>query len=609
MPVTISDKAAASASPTPQRSTLWVIKTLAPYLWEFRGRIAIVFVLLALAKGAAVSVPLIFKQMVDQLDVREPILAVPMALLLAYGLVRMGSALFQELRQIVFARVMARASRLVTLKVFRHLHALSLRFHLERRTGGVSRDLERGSSAVVDLLDWTIYTILPTLLEITLVCSILIWKYDWTFTAITLSTIAAYVIYTFRVTEWRLSFYRAANEADTRAQARAVDSLINYETVKYFSNEAHEASHYDHNLKQVEEAQVKSLKSLAVLNVGQNAMISLGVSLLMWRAAEGLVAGEMTLGDLVLVNAFLMMLAQPLNFLGVVYRETKQALTNIERMFALLDQEQEVQDRPGAQPLKTAQAAVEFAHVGFSYQPERTILRDVSFTIEAGTTLAVVGHSGSGKSTLARLLYRFYDIDEGAIRINGADIRDIEQDSLRALIGIVPQDTVLFNDTIYYNILYGRPGASEEEVHAAARAAQIHDFIESLPDGYQSQVGERGLKLSGGEKQRVAIARAILKNPPILIFDEATSALDSKTEQLIQAELERIAIGRTTLQIAHRLSTVMRADRIMVLDHGQVLESGTHNELIAANGAYAAMWARQAQIAQEPVVTDASPPL
>jgi len=595
-PVPLTDSALKAAD---QRSTLWVARTLAPYLWAFRGRIALVFALLAVAKVAAVSVPLIFKQMIDQLDVKNPILAVPVALLLAYGIVRMSSALFQELRQIVFARVMARSSRLVTLKVFRHLHALSLRFHLDRRTGGVSRDLERGSSAVVDLLDWTIYTILPTLLEVTLVCAILIWKYDWTFTAITLSTIAAYVIYTFRITEWRLRYYRAANEADTQAQARAVDSLINYETVKYFSNEAHEASHYDDNLNRVEEAQVKSLKSLAVLNVGQNAIISLGVSLLMWRAAEGLVAGQMSLGDLVLVNSFLMMLAQPLNFLGVVYRETKQALTNIERMFLLLDQEQEVKDRVGAKPLETDAAQIQFNAVEFSYQPEREILKRVNFQIPAGTTLAVVGHSGSGKSTLARLLYRFYDVNAGGIQINGIDIRDIEQNSLRALIGIVPQDTVLFNDSIYYNILYGRPSASADEVYQAARAAQIHDFIESLPDGYQAQVGERGLKLSGGEKQRVAIARAILKNPPILIFDEATSALDSKTEQAIQRELDRIAIGRTTLMIAHRLSTVRNADQIMVLDHGEVIETGTHSELIARAGAYAAMWARQQESARE----------
>jgi len=582
--------------PAGERSTLWVLSTLMPYLWEFRWRIALVLVLLALAKGASVGVPLIFKQMIDALDVSEPLLQVPIALLLAYGITRLSSALFQELRQIVFARVMARASRLVTLKVFQHLHRLSLRFHLQRRTGGVSRDLERGSSAVVDLLDWTIYTILPTLLEILLVCTILIYKYDWTFTAITLGTIAGYVMYTFRMTEWRLNFYRAANEADTQAQARAVDSLINYETVKYFSNEAHEAEHYNRNLEKVEEAQVKSLKSLAALNVGQNAIISLGVSLLIWRAAEGLVAGEMSLGDLVLVNSFLMMLAQPLNFLGVVYRETKQALTNIERMFALLDQEQEVLDRPSATALKTSAASIEFSNVAFSYQPERAILRAVNFTIPAGSTLAVVGHSGSGKSTLARLLYRFYDIQAGAIRINGQDIRDIQQDALRALIGIVPQDTVLFNDSIYYNILYGRPSATREEVFEAARAAQIHDFIESLPDGYEAHVGERGLKLSGGEKQRVAIARAILKNPPILIFDEATSALDSKTEQAIQRELERIALGRTTLMIAHRLSTVMNADQILVLDQGEVLEVGTHTQLMEAGGSYASMWARQESV-------------
>ncbi|MCK2126647.1 ABC transporter ATP-binding protein/permease [Thauera aromatica] len=590
--------AAALPGPEPAQRHDWqTLKSLLPFIWAYKGRVIFALGCLLAGKGANVSVPIVFKHLIDGLSLttEQAFIVVPAALLLAYGVLRFSASLFTELREIVFARVTQQAVRAISLRVFRHLHALSLRFHLERQTGGLTRDIERGTRSIGSLISYTLYSILPTLVEIGLVIGILLVQYDAVFAIITLVTLALYIVFTVQVTNWRTALRRRANELDSAANARAIDSLINFETVKYFNNEAFEARRYDDELQKWTKAQETNQYSLSALNIGQAAIIAVGVTAMMWQAADRVAGGAMTIGDIVLVNAFLIQLYIPLNFLGVMYRELRQALTDIERMFGLMHEHREIADAADAVALPPGPAGVRFEHVGFAYDARRPILFDVDFDIPAGSTVAVVGHSGSGKSTLARLLYRFYDVQGGAIRIDGHDLRQLTQDSLRAAIGIVPQDTVLFNDTLFYNIQYGRPTASRAEVEAAARAAQLEDFIARLPEGYDTRVGERGLKLSGGEKQRVAIARALLKDPAILIFDEATSALDSKTEKAIQAQIERAARGRTALVIAHRLSTVMDADEIIVLDGGRIVERGRHATLLAGNGAYAQMWLLQQQ--------------
>ncbi|MDH3310568.1 MAG: ABC transporter ATP-binding protein/permease [Gammaproteobacteria bacterium] len=580
----------------PSRQNDWrTIKSLLPYLWEFRGRVVLALAFLALAKVANVSVPLVLKEIVDALDPTKSLLALPVFFLIAYGLLRLGNSLFGELRDVVFAKVTQRSIRRVALKVFEHLHNLSLRFHLERQTGGMSRDIERGTAGIRFLLNFMLFNILPTLLEIGFVAIILLVKYDPWFFIVTIATLAGYVVFTLIVTEWRMIFRRNMNEMDSKANTRAIDSLLNYETVKYFNNEKFEAGRYDETLQSWEKAAVRNQTSLSFLNSGQGAIIAAGVTLLMFMAGRGVVQGTMSIGDLVLVNAFLIQLYMPLHFLGFVYREIRHSLADMERMFGLLEQGGEVADKPDARELKITGGEIRFEHVGFGYDSRRQVLQEVSFTVPSGHKVAVVGASGAGKSTLSRLLFRFYDATAGRILIDGQDIRDVTQKSLRRTIGIVPQDTVLFNDSIYYNIAYGRPEATRAEIIEAARSAHIHDFVETLPDKYDTLVGERGLKLSGGEKQRVAIARTLLKNPPILVFDEATSALDSRTEKAIQAELQEIATNHTTLVIAHRLSTIMDADQILVMEHGHIVERGTHGELLAQNGAYAHMWALQQQ--------------
>ena len=599
----------ANAAKAATRSDWATLHTLLPYLWVYKWRVLAALGCLIGAKMANVGVPLVLKRLIDALGVNpsdpQALLLLPVGALVAYGALRLSTTVFTELREFLFARVTQRAVRTIALQVFRHLHALSLRFHLNRQTGGMTRDIERGTRGVSSLISYTLFNILPTLVEITLVLGYLVLHYDIWFSIITACALVLYVTFTVLVTNWRTHFRRTMNDLDSKANTRAIDSLINYETVKYFGNEDYEAKRYDDGLRHFENAAVKSQTSLSVLNTGQSLIIAIAVTLILWRATVGVIDKSMSLGDLVLVNSFMIQLYIPLNFLGVIYREIKQSLADMERLFALLDQNREVADSAGATPLATHGARVTFQHVQFSYEAKRQILFDVDFTIPAGTTTAVVGHSGSGKSTMSRLLFRFYDVNAGAITIDGQDVRALTQQSLRAAIGIVPQDTVLFNDTIEYNIAYGKPGASKADIVAAARAASIHDFIDSLPDGYATMVGERGLKLSGGEKQRVAIARTLLKDPAILIFDEATSALDSKAEQAIQAQLKEIAKNRTTLVIAHRLSTVADAQQILVLDHGRIVERGNHQALLAANGLYAQMWERQQARQDEPLASSA----
>ncbi|MBI4185354.1 MAG: ABC transporter ATP-binding protein/permease [Proteobacteria bacterium] len=583
-------------APGPRRDVR-VIRTLLPYLWpegriEMRVRVVLAVALLIGAKLANVTVPLLYKQAVDALSLPAGI-TVPVGIILAYGLLRVLAAAFGELRDAVFAKVAQAAIRTVALETFRHLHGLSLRFHLDRQTGGLSRAIERGTKAIEFVLRFTLFNVLPTLLEILLVCAILWSLYDARFSLVTLVTIGGYIAFTLLITEWRLKYRRQMNQTDSEANTKAIDSLLNYETVKYFGNEAHEARRYDDSLRRYERAAVKSTASLSLLNLGQGAIIAVGLTIVMIMAGAGVAGGGMTLGDFVLVNTYLIQLYLPLNFLGFVYREIKQSLADMEQMFDLLTVHAEIGDAPGACALAVSEGRVEFDRVSFGYRAERPILSDVSFAVPPGRTVAIVGPSGAGKSTISRLLFRFYDVDSGAVRIDGQDIREATQESLRAAIGIVPQDTVLFNDSIYYNIAYGRPSATPAEIERAARLARIHDFVVSLPEGYQTRVGERGLKLSGGEKQRVAIARTILKGPRILLFDEATSALDSQTEKEIQASLKEVSAERTTLIIAHRLSTVVHADEIVVLKEGRVVERGRHDRLLARRGLYAEMWARQ----------------
>jgi ATP-binding cassette subfamily B protein len=586
--------------PGAARNEWKALATLLPYLWRYKGRVLFAIACLIAAKVATVAVPVVLKHIVDAFATApaQAAVALPLALIVGYGLLRLSTTVFTELREFFFARVTQSAVRTLALQTFRHLHSLSLRFHLERRTGAVTREIDHGIRGISSLISFTLYSILPTLVELSLVLGYLLLNYEVWFSVIVAVSLVVYVAFTFTVTNWRTRFRREMNELDAKASSRAVDSLLNFETVKYFNNEEYEARRYDGTLAQQERAAILSQQSLNVLNAGQAAIIAVGLTLMLWRAAVGVGNGTLTIGDLVLVNAFMLQLYVPLNFLGVIYREIKQALADMDRMFRLMQVEREIADRPDAKPLVVRGGEVRFEHVDFAYDPRRQVLFDVDFAIPAGTTTAVVGATGSGKSTLARLLFRFYDVDRGRITIDGQDIRAVTQSSLRATIGIVPQDTVLFNDTIEYNIAYGRPGAAREEVVAAAKSAHIHDFIERLPDGYATLVGERGLKLSGGEKQRVAIARTLLKNPAILVFDEATSALDSRTERAIQAELAEIARDRTTLVIAHRLSTIVDADQILVLDHGRIVERGTHAELLARGpqaSAYARMWLLQQQ--------------
>ncbi len=588
--------------PSRKRNDLKTIRTLLPYLWpqnatEMRVRVVIALIFLAAAKGITVAIPIIYKYAVDTISSPvDAVIIVPVALLIGYGVARVLAQAFGELRDAVFAKVAQRAIREAGLRTFRHLHRLALRFHMDRQTGGLSRAVERGTKGIDFLLNFMLFNVIPTLLEILLVCAVMWGLFNIWFALITFVTVGTYILWTVAVTEWRLKYRRHMNKMDGEANTKAIDSLLNYETVKYFGNEDHEARRFDEALKSYETAAVKSKVSLSLLNIGQGVVISIGLTVVMIMAGYGVKNGTMTLGDFVMVNNYLIQLFLPLNFLGFVYREIKQSLADMEEMFGLLDQNEEVADKPDAPDLQVDGGEIVFENVSFDYNPNRRILFDVSFTVPPGKSVAIVGPSGAGKSTISRLLYRFYDATEGRILIDGQDIKTIGQDSLRRAIGIVPQDTVLFNDTVFYNIAYGRPGATPSEIEEAARLASIHDFVSELPEGYNTRVGERGLKLSGGEKQRVAIARTILKGPQILIFDEATSALDSRTEREIQESLSEVSADRTTVMIAHRLSTVVNADEILVLEKGKIAERGTHADLLAKDNVYARMWERQQEV-------------
>ncbi len=587
---------------------LKTLKTLLPFLWpkkrlDLKTRVVFALIALGLAKLANIYVPILYKDAVDTLSSPKDvaILTIPIALLVAYGLTRLLTVIFQEIREALFAKVAQNAIRTVALHTFKHLHKLSLKYHLERQTGGLSRIVERGIKGIEFLLNFTLFNILPTLLEIFLVCIVLWYMYDIWFALVTFSTIGLYIAFTLFVTEWRLKYRRQMNDKDAEANIKAVDSLLNFETVKYFGNEDHEAKRYDNAMRGYEAAAVKSITSLSAVNIGQGGIIAAGLVILMIMAANGVADGSMTIGDFVLVNSYIFQLYLPLNFLGFVYRQIRQSLTDMEDMFELLDVEQDVSDVKDAPDVKITNGVIKFENISFSYDKRRSILKDLSFCVESGKSLAIVGASGAGKSTISRLLFRFYDVNAGKITLDGQDIRQISQKSLRVAIGIVPQDTVLFNDTIYYNIAYGNPAASDDEIYKAAKLAKIYDFINELPDGYQSMVGERGLKLSGGEKQRVAIARTILKNPEILLFDEATSALDTATEREIQTSLREVSKGRTTLIIAHRLSTIVDVDQIIVLDKGMIIEKGRHQDLIKKSGIYAQMWMKQQNISNDTI--------
>jgi ATP-binding cassette subfamily B protein len=571
--------------------TNWLtLKSLAPYVWEFKYRVIIALTFLTLAKVANVSVPLVLKEVVDSLSFQNQVIFLPLALLLSYGGLRLCAVVFAELRDVVFVKVTRRATRKVALKVFRHLHDLSLKFHLERHTGGITREIERGTRGISILLTYSLFSIIPVILEFAFVAAILLDRFDWRFAAITFSAVFLYLIYTFFVSEWRMSIRREANDWDTRSNSHAVDSLLNYETVKYFNNENYEAERYDNFLSEYESADVKTETSLGLLNIGQSIIIALAVTALMILTSQGVVDQKMTIGDLVLVNALLIQLYIPLNFMGMVYREIKQSFIDMNKMFSLLDTTRDIVDRPGAIPFESSSPTIEFKNVSFSYDGRRKTLSNVSFVVPNGKTVAIVGESGSGKTTLSRLLFRFYDVCDGGILINGIDVRDYLQDSYRGAIGVVPQDTVLFNDTLGFNIKYGEPLCSKGDLDRVVHLAQLENFVKDLPEGFETTVGERGLKVSGGEKQRIAIARAILKNPPIMIFDEATSSLDSGSERLIQLALNGVSKNRTTLVIAHRLSTIVHAHEIIVLDAGSIIERGSHRNLLKNSGKYSYMW-------------------